>query len=729
MPLNEKEIFKEEFEKKLRDKLDEEILRKLKGGVTLLDDDLRSIDYEKFRKENLPTSLNFYENICHISEKLLNIKPDKKTYEKIEAALEESHLQCTPTGVQSSSILISLIFFLIGSILILIAPILGFGILIISLIAYYFLMKIPNITKGIYKAKANDQMILAVFYIVSFMRFNPNLELATAFAAKYVGPPLSLDFKKMLWKIANQEVPNIKSAFDEYLEKWRDTNIEFLEAIYLIESSLYETEEFRRISMLDKALDIILQSNYEKMLHFSQTLKSKVSTFNMLGIVLPILGLIILPLAASFGDPKSVWQFTIVLYVIIIPTLVWFYGMTLSSGKPAGINSIRIETLNKQKNITKIPIKITKNFSLYIPPIILSLLIIGILLPIGLSPLIIHFFAPTLEKALNNLYLPFTSLSNGKIFDFRVIDKGTTNYTFGPYGFYPTLLSLFVPLSIGLAIGIYLYNKYKRILKIRNKTKQLEKEFPSACFQLGNRITEGISAELAFGVVADSMKDTEAGEFFKIIDNNIKFGGMSIERAIFDEKRGAINNYPSDLIISSMKIIVNSLEQGPEITGKTLIDLSKYLSDMHLAHERLLDLLAEPLGSMKSQKSFLGPVISGIVVSIVFMVTSIMSILKGRVSSIGGSVSSSAGGMMDATSILGDSIPTFLFQIPVGLYMISLILILVYIISSLEEGDDLIIRRYNMGSSLKSSLIKYVLVASIGMVIFAMVAKGFIESM
>ena len=150
--------------------------------------------------------------------------------------------------------------------------------------------------------------------------------------------------------------------------------------------------------------------------------------------------------------------------------------------------------------------------------------------------------------------------------------------------------------------------------------KKLEIQFPSATFQLGNRINEGIAAELAFGAVADTMKGTEAGVFFSAVDSNIKFEGLSVEGAIFDKEKGAINQYPSDLIVSSMKILVNALDRGPDITAKTLIDLSRYLSEIHMAQERMRDLLAESLGSMKGQASFLAPIISGVVISIVSLV-------------------------------------------------------------------------------------------------------------
>lgn len=725
MSKDEKKFFKDEFEKKLTGNLDKEILNKLNKGEALRDDELRSTDYEKFRKENMPKSFTFYEKLCYYSEILLKIAPDKKTSEKLEEVLYDAHLNASPTGVQSAAVLVPGIFLLLGAILILLTPIIGFGIILIALVSYFILIKVPYILRNIFRGKANDQIIVAVFYLVSFMRFNPNMELATGFAATHIGPPMSLDFKRILWDLENQKYPNIKVAFDEYLQKWKDTNLEFLEAIYLVETSLNESEETRRISMLDKALDTLLQGNYEKILHFSQQLKSKVNTFNMLGVVLPILGLIILPLAASFGDPKGVWQFTLILYSILIPFGVGTYSTILTTGKPGGVNSIKPIKSKDMSKYTNIPIKISKNKYFYLNPLYYAIIVFLIFFLIGMSPLIIHYSMPQVEENLNQGEFFLTELSSGKVILFKKI-KDT--YMFGPYGFYPGVLSLFITLSLGLSIGYYFFYKYKNLIHMRDKTKRLENQFTTATFQLGNRISEGISSELAFGIVADTMKGTEAATFFNNIDRNIKFNGMSIEKAIFDEEKGAILDYPSEVVNSSMKIMVRSLEQGPEIASKTLVDLSKYLTELHMAHERLIDLLAESLSSMKSQKSFLAPVISGIVIAIVSLVTSIMGTLKEKVSGIsaGGNTGGLAGGGASPGSILGDSIPTFLFQVPVGIYIIALTAILVNVINDLEAGEDPILKKYSIGQSLVSSMKKYMIITIIGMLIFAIVGKEFI---
>lgn len=721
----DKDLFLKKFEEKLKEQLDPKTLSSLRNNS--FDDSLLSLDYEEFRREQLPSNFSLFERICNNSQKVLPISPDKNTSEKINIQLEKAHLNCSAVGVMSFTMLFSLIFVMVGMIfLVTISPTIGFGFIIIGAASYFIIQNIPTLLAKRFKSKANDQIIIAIFYIVAYMRFSSNFELAINFAANYLGPPLSLDFKKLLWELENSKYPTLKDAFDHYLEGWRETNLEFLEAIYLIESSLYESEDLRRITLLDKALDIILQGNYEKMLHFAQELRGKVQTFNMLGVILPILGLIILPLAASFGNPKITWEFVLMLYNIILPSVVFYFGFTIIFNRPSGVNSISMPN-SKNKNLGKYPLKLGKK-TMYLSPKWPALFIGSLFLFIGLLPILIHNFVsiPTdacmnsLEINLNNnmgliASPPFDTFQSYKLLD------GIGCY--GPYGTIPALISLFLPLSFAFTIGYYLKFRYKELIHVRDKTKELEKQFPSATFQLGNRINEGISAELAFGAVADTMKGTEAATFFSIIDTNIKFNGMSVEKAIFDSEKGAMRNYPSDLITSSMKILINAINKGPDITAKTLVDLSRYLTEIHMGNERMLDLLGESLGSMKGQSKFLAPIISGVVISIISLVTLIMGTLSEATAQIGADTGQTG------ANFLGQGMPTYLFQSVVGMYIALLIIILVYVTTNLESGDDPVLTKFEIGQTLISSMTKYAFVVTIGVVLFAVIGSRILTSM
>jgi hypothetical protein len=68
--------------------------------------------------------------------------------------------------------------------------------------------------------------------------------------------------------------------------------------------------------------------------------------------------------------------------------------------------------------------------------------------------------------------------------------------------------------------------------------------------------------------------------------------GMSVEKAIFDSRRGAIIYYPSDLVETSMRILVESSKKGLSIAAISLINISEYVKNLQKITERLKDLLA-----------------------------------------------------------------------------------------------------------------------------------------
>ena len=161
-----------------------------------------------------------------------------------------------------------------------------------------------------------------------------------------------------------------------------------------------------------------------------------------------------------------------------------------------------------------------------------------------------------------------------------------------------------------------------------------------------------------------------------------------------------------------MKIVIHAIEKGPDITATTLIDLSRYLSEIHSAGERMKDLLGESIGSMKTQSSFLAPIISGVVISIISLITMIMGSLSDATNELG------KGGQEGMANILGESIPTYLFQGAVGIYVVMMIIILVYVVTNLENGEDPVLTKYSIGETLIKSITKYVVVVTIGITLF-----------
>ena len=62
----------------------------------------------------------------------------------------------------------------------------------------------------------------------------------------------------------------------------------------------------------------MLDETYEKMLHYAHNLKGPITTLHMMGVILPILGLVILPLVVSFMSEVK-WYHLFMLYNVALP--------------------------------------------------------------------------------------------------------------------------------------------------------------------------------------------------------------------------------------------------------------------------------------------------------------------------------------------------------------------------------------------------------------------------
>src|SRR3989338_6938522 len=371
-----------------------------------------SKEYSEFKSELFPGHYSLYEKACNFSDKILQLKNDPKKNEQLQKNLDLCHLNVKPSGVNSLAILVALVFIIIGgvggfAISLLLAgeggsPSLFLPIffLITGLLLIPAMQKIPEFMANTWRMKASNQMVQSVFYLVTYMRHTSNLERAIEFAADHLEPPLSLDFRKILWDVETEHYSIMSESADAYLLVWKEWDKEFVESFHLIEASLFESSEERRLALLDKSLDVILTGTYETMLHYAHSLKSPITMLHMLGIILP--------------------------------------------KRPAGYGAVDIgekEGFGKYRNVA---LPLSKNFTLWVNPLYFCIMIFAVAMLIGFSPLIMHSlgvpdFAFDQNGNLKMLeYVCPPDLGPGCVPEERI----------GPYGIGASILSLVVVLGL-----------------------------------------------------------------------------------------------------------------------------------------------------------------------------------------------------------------------------------------------------------------------------------------
>jgi len=565
----------------------------------------------------------------------------------------------------------------------------------------------PKRLANAWRLQASSQMVPAILYVVIYMKHTSNLERAIEFASQHLEGALALDFKKIFYDIEIGKYSTIKQALDNYLETWRDYSPEFVESFHLVESSLYEPSENRRVEILEKSLQVILDGVYEKMLKYSREIRAPMTNIYMLGIILPTLALALLPLASTLLQGAVQWQHVFLIFNIIIPFFVFYMASEVLLKRPGGYGESSVLEMNPDYS------KFTSR-----KPWIRAFLVAFPLFIIGILPFIFQISFLTSALGLKSDYtfgdigISASSIANSKLFDFKIIDGSIV----GPFGLAGVLLSIFVPLSIAIFFSTAYRLKTKDLIKAREKTKTLEEEFTNSIFQLGNRLGDGLPAEMAFGRVAESTQGQATQSFFSIVNLNIQQAGMSVENAIFDKKRGAITYYPSSLISTSMRVLVESVKKGLQVAARSLMSISDYVKNIQKINQRLRDLLAEVVSDMRANMTFLAPLLAGIVVGLSSMITLILNKLQGFQSTLSTQDLSSTLGTGTFSSIISifdltKMIPPYYIQVSIGLYIVEIIFILSGALVTIDAGRDPLKEKYDLAKNLRRGIYLYVITA------------------
>ncbi len=666
--------------------------------------------YEKFRKE-MAHEFSNYEKWCKTLGSIVKLRVSSKEEEKVRKFIEIAHLDIEPWQALSLSVTAFFSVFFLGFLVSVAIALIGGGLsafptglfvltIFTSVFLFYFLNGYPKRLANRWRLKASSQMVPAILYIVVYMRHTSNLEKAVAFAARHLQPPLALDFKKVFYDVQIGKFSTIKESLDSYLESWRDYSIEFIEAFHLIESSLFEPSNERRIATLEKSLQVVLDGVYDKMLKFSHEVKAPLTNVYMLGVVLPTLGLALLPLASAMIGDYFKWIHVFVIYNLLVPFLVFYLTNKIMEMRPGGYGETDFLERNPfYSEYTKKGYYI-ESFIFALPFFLLGLLP----LIFGYTPLP-ELLGISREISFADLGLPI--FGSESFFGFIQTERGIA----GPFGIGALLLSLFFPLGLAIFYSRAFRNRTRKLIEERKKTKQLEEEFNNSLFQLGNRIGNGLPPELAFGKVAESSKGLVTENFFKIVNYNIRQLGMSVERAIFDKRRGALLYYPSALISTSMQILVEASKKGLKIAAVSLISISEYVKGVKKINARLKDLLADVISDMKSNMTFLAPLLSGIVVGLAAMIVSILAKLK--LSELEGAELAGLGGFTGMLNLfdIAKIVPPYFLQIAIGIYLIQIIFILTTTLVIIDSGEDRLERAYKISVNLKKGISLYFVVA------------------
>jgi hypothetical protein len=633
------------------DKRVQEMYQKYIGDGYVSEQPKESIEYKVFKKYKKSGSMVFYEKVVKKLGSLLRLEMSTGEKGVLANSIAILDLDITAEQVASASIITLLLSLFPSIILILLNPMIGLFGIFIGIGLYMYMRNLPSRFVEQRKIRASGEVVLAVLYIVTYMRHSSNLEAAVKFAADNLRGPLANDFVKLMWDVEAKKFGSISDALDPYLQMWKDVYPSFVDSMYLIRSVLFQTDEMYRMQLLDEAVERVLDGTYTNMTRYASSLRNPINTIYMLGIVLPVLGMVMFPMLTSFMAGSIPTESLMFGYNILLPIFVYLMVRNVLKKRPSGFPH---PSLDEHPDVPK-------KYHFFFRGRQMHVLIPTVLVFIG-------FMIPS--------YLLMSSVP---------IESDVQVYF--------SLIPIF-----GVTFTIYTFTRLSSSLRMKviRQIDDIERDFAHAVFQLGSLLSQDIPAEQAMMKVSDSMKGSATSQFFNRIVNNIRNLGLSFKDAIFDAKHGALWYYPSPIIRSTMEVLFETSKKSLKHAGVTMIFISKYLRSLKDIDRKVTEIMDEVLSSMNFQVVFLSPIISGIVVGLTSLITMVLSGLAGRLADIsqlagsgGGDVPVASLGFMVGIFQMSQGTPLGLFQIMVGLYTIEVIIIICYTIANIERiGDD-----------------------------------------
>lgn len=655
-------------------------------------------------------------------------------------------------GIQSTGMLIALVLaaviFVFSSLPLMFQVGISGVFLLLPIVASYLYKKQPFSLVDREKILALAYVPEIVNYLTMSMRLTPNLEKAVEFAASHGRGKIAEDLKKIVWDVQLGRYESVEEGLDELAYRWGSYNEDFKHALMMIRASVLEGNPERRLALLDKAGQDVLEGSKEKMDLYARKLQQPTVYLYYFGILLPLLMAILLPIGSSLANNADIAkaEFLFIIYNLLIPVMVFVFGKSIIANKPP----------------TSTPPKIPENFpglpprgsvrvaGMNLPFRFFALLIIvgglglGYYTDIGATQDVFNsaFYLPTMgllgqlsgdtvepepfqitgtlgaiptylvtpaereTRLLGNLKV-LAAPANERVRRNEALATEVQSiphirYLAVEHGLFVGQFSLFgFLMGVSIAISVFLLGKYGARKKVQDDIRAMESEFKDAMYVLASRMGENKPIEEAMKASVTFLPKSKVGrQVFRRVVENISNLGMTLETAIFDRTFGALRYIPSQVIRSGMRFLVDSVDLGVNVASKSLISLSLQLRNAEKINESLRKLLQDVTVMLSTMSAFVAPIVLGVVSAMQrLIISSIASqassgVDSGAAAGVGGlgGLGGGGGGLNNlfSANALASAAEPGAFILILGVYVMQIVFLLTYFNSQIEDtGNEL----------------------------------------
>jgi hypothetical protein len=636
--------------------------------------------------EKEKVELIFYEKLALFLRRFFpKIQLPEHTRKLWKSKIDFCGLIIEPSDVVNVTIFLSLVF----SLLILILIYLRLNTLLILSVAFvgtiiiFYSFKFLDFYEKYVRIRAGTDLLLSALYMVISLQFTPNLENAVSFAASSLKGPIGRDLKGRIWKLTVGVYRNVEELINDFSKKWERENEEFVEAMELIKSSMYApfSEKSR---MYDEALNLLMERNKERLKSYTSELKHSSLIITYMGVLLPMLTIAMLPVLTIFLA-QAIDPYTLIfIFDVILPVSLFILIFYTLQKRPLTFGGIDISEHPEASKIGYFSFFIKKK-KINIPLIIFSLL----------------------------LFSPIFYFGFKKIGELPKETVGLENITYG----------LIIVFSIVVAMFIFSFFSSFKNIKIKKEVRDAEIEASEAFFSFGQILKTGYSVESCMKRLVEKTKHLKINKVFKMALNSIVTLGATLEAAFFSKDFGSLKYFPSTLIKSIFKLVVETMKKGMRQASYSLLIISNYLKTFYTVETHLKDIMEETTSEIKFMLEFLLPISIGVTIGIaaistliVFQLYNIFSKMFALQKELPFATQTS---FITIVADVNKIIPLHFFVIAMGIYLIENTLILSWFYSNLIHGED----KIEMLRIFSINLIKnFIIFATLSIIVFISMA-------
>jgi hypothetical protein len=557
--------------------------------------------------------------------------------------------------VTATAALIMLAGILLATIAYLILPFAGYSIFFLSMIAAIIAYIYPS---HIFYAQAigeyNEEMLRAVLRMTTFISMDTSIEYAFIETTNHLHGTLEKQFRQIKHDITRKQKMTLGEAMEPYIPIWNEINPVFVKSMRLLQTAALTAGEDRD-KILSETVETMLLNYSTLGKRYAEELASNAQKLITVGILIPIMSLMLLPLLSIFLPQFTQPAMLAFVYIILFPTVTLLMALNFGA-KRIQVDTVRIQDAQEFRPIN---------------PAIMWL-------AIGIA---VVFAIPSLLFVMQ-------------------IQPGTADAE--------SLFALFMGwlIAFGIVAGVYIYAQIhtRRYKKLWEEVYEIEQDLPHLLQSFSTYLTLNIATENILSEVIDDYQK------FGFAEHPVVHAFKKIQHTLLTSKENLNDITERELpkLLPSRKVnqILTQILSFSEISQESSSKVAKMVREQTIGIYKLDDylktMLAETVSLINITTTLLAPLLAAAAVIMSIAIVKSLVYISAQLSSIASAFGTTiAFNIVDITKV----VPPVFLEVIVGIFLVETILVMSFFSTVINTGND----RYKLFQNLAANMSGFVI--------------------